>query len=171
MIRRLLIRLATGAGVVDSIQRANEDRDLARASANRMAKWHQKAVCERDEARDQVNRLQAEIETARKTTTLYRSLIGILRDVNRDLDERLVKHESGNDAPCRCTKSDISERRAAWSVEKVVDAADAQARLDGWQGHGSGRWGLGVAIDIEWIVWRIDQLEAMVSPGGDGCRR
>jgi hypothetical protein len=37
--------------------------------------------------------LEAQLLTARRTAALYRSLIAILRDVNRDLDERNVSLE------------------------------------------------------------------------------
>ena len=59
------------------------------------ARWHNEAMLERDAARDerdagraQCERLQAELDTAKKSACLHRALIAILRDVNRDLDER-----------------------------------------------------------------------------------
>lgn len=104
MILRTLIRWTFGIDVIEAVERAEEDRDIARASAKRMAEWHKTATrerdaavadakrfwTERDAARDQVADLTAELETLRKTNAMFRSLIGILRDVNRELDERNV---------------------------------------------------------------------------------
>lgn len=154
MILRTLIRWTFGIDVIEAVERAEQDRDIARASAKRMAEWHKTAArerdaareevqsqvsakmrafkerdevfadakrfwTERDAARDQVAVLTAELETLRKTNAMFRSLIGILRDVNRELDERNVYLEKlhgmtpgerleaiENDALVRCTKSE-----------------------------------------------------------------
>jgi hypothetical protein len=145
------------------------------------ARWQKEAWHERDQARDErdagraeCERLQAELDTARKTAHLHRSLIAILREVNRDLNERISEldrefprsgHFPGpentakpeNDTPDRCTKSAACAKRDGCTF---VDARVAARRLEGWQGHGSGRWGLGAAIDIEAIEQRLSALEA-----------
>lgn len=155
MMLREIIRWTTGIDMVEALERATADRDMARADAH--AFWTQ-----RDAARDQVVELTAELETLRRTNALHRSLIGILRDVNRNLDERNTFLEQlhgmtpserlaavENDAPDRCTKSPAT----------VVDAREAARRLEGWQGHGTDRWGLGVAIDLVHLEKRVAALE------------
>jgi hypothetical protein len=134
------------------------------------ARWHCEAWRERDQARDErdagraaCERLKAELETARRTAALHRSLIAILRDVNRDLDERIIDLECQfpDSAHCPAPENGAKpDNDAPYRVATVVDAKDAQRRLDGWEGHGSGRWGMGVAIDIEWIHVRLRRLES-----------
>lgn len=97
---------------VDALRR--ELKNATRALATTTA-WHKQAWQERDAALDQLEAMKAEceaqgelkmralqwaknlnadLETARRTAALHRSLIAILRDVNRDLDERLNSLES-----------------------------------------------------------------------------
>lgn len=163
MILRTLIRWTFGIDVIEALDRekflskffedesvkvaklrreamaerdkAVEERDAARADAH--AFWTQ-----RDAARDQVNDLTAELETLRKTSAMFRSLIAILRDCNRELDERNVYLEqlhgmtpgerlaaAENDAPNRCTESE--------TVPVPLPKADeVQYRVDAWQTHG-----------------------------------
>lgn len=134
--------------------KALADREAARSDAH--AFWTQRAA-----ARDQVADLNAELETLRKTNAMFRSLIGILRDVNRELDERNVYLEKlhgmtpgerldavEKDAPDRCTKTEPPAPR--------TQAAD---RLADWERHGSHRWGLGVAHDMHNLACRVTALE------------
>jgi hypothetical protein len=67
------------------------ERDAGRAEceAQIQAKLHAIRLAEN---------LNAELKTARRTAALHRSLIAILRDVNRDLDERLTAIESKPEA-------------------------------------------------------------------------
>lgn len=131
---------------------------VAEGALGRQTRWHDEATAERDAARDQVSDLSAENLTLRKTNTLFRSLIGILRDCNRQLDERNVYLEKlhgmtpgerlaevENDAPNRCTKLGFPTER-----------------LKLWQGYGSDRWGFGVAIDFEHLALRVSELERKV---------
>jgi uncharacterized protein (DUF3084 family) len=83
------------------MERLRHDLGHTMQALNTRVRWHQECWQERDQARDErdagrveCERLQAELETARKTAHLHRSLIAILREVNRDLDERLVALES-----------------------------------------------------------------------------
>jgi hypothetical protein len=118
--------------------------------------------------------LESELQTAKKTAALHCSLIAILRATNRDLDKRITGLECQfpdsdccpapentakpeNDTPDRCTESAECTKRDGCTF---VDARVAARRLEGWQGHGTGRWGLGAAIDIEAIEQRLSALEA-----------
>jgi uncharacterized coiled-coil DUF342 family protein len=193
MILRTLIRWTFGIDVIEAVERANLEREIAQEAARRQANWHNTAVEERDAARaesrelsrqrdafradarafwtqrdaarDQVKDLTAELETLRKTNAMFRSLIAILRDCNRELDERNVYLEqlhgmtpgerlaaAENDAPNRCTESK--------TVTMPLPKADeVQYRVDAWQIHGTSRWGIGVAIDVEWLDRRLSKLE------------
>lgn len=222
MILRTLIRWTFGIDVIEAVERANLERDIAQESARMQARWHKTAAeerdaaraesrellmerdaaradarafwTERDAARDQVNDLTAELETLRKTNAMFRSRIAILRDCNREMDERdselrravrkmldgvnqrhpnkqerewtcpdmaaldsLVPpspdlSEAENDAPNRCTESK--------TVTMPLPKADeVQYRVDAWQIHGTSRWGIGVAIDVEWLDRRLSKLE------------
>ena len=147
---------------------------MARSAVEAHTRYHSSAWKERDAARDQVDALTAELITARRTAALHRSLIAILRATNRDLDKRITGLECQfpdsdrcpapentakpeNDTPDRCTESAECTKRDGCTF---VDARVAARRLEGWQGHGSGRWGLGAAIDIEAIEQRLAALEA-----------
>jgi len=55
----------------------------------------------RDAYRENAQSLSEENSQLRKTIALQRSLIGILRDVNRDLDERNVRLENHTSEPVR----------------------------------------------------------------------
>ena len=105
-------------GLEDAIE-LRRDLGTATAALDRQTRWHAEATAERDEARELVVKLEQENLTLRKTNGMFRSLIGILRDVNRELDERNVYLEQlhgqahgerladvENDAPDRCTKSE-----------------------------------------------------------------
>lgn len=208
MILRTLIRWTFGIDVIEAVERASRERDFAQESARMQARLHIAAAKERDAARadahafwtqrdaarDQVNDLTAELETLRKTNAMFRSLIAILRDCNREMDERdselrravrkmldgvnqrhpnkqerewtcpdmaaldsLVPpspdlSEAENDAPNRCTESK--------TVTMPLPKADeVQYRVDAWQIHGTSRWGIGVAIDVEWLDRRLSKLE------------
>ena len=179
MILRTLIRWTFGIDVIEAVERANRERDFAQESARMQARLHIAAAKERDAARadahafwtqrdaarDQVNDLTAELETLQKTNAMFRSLIGILRDCNREMDERNVYLEqlhgmtpgerlaaAENDAPNRCTESK--------TVTMPLPKADeVQYRVDAWQIHGTSRWGVGVAIDVEWLDRRLSKLE------------
>lgn len=193
MTLRTLIRWTFGIDVIEAVERANLERDIAQESARMQARWHKTAAEERDAARaesrellrerdaaradahafwtqrdaarDQVKDLTAELETLRKTNAMFRSLIAILRDCNREMDERNVYLEqlhgmtpgerlaaAENDAPNRCTES----KTVAVPLPK---ADEVQYRVDAWQIHGTSRWGVGVAIDVEWLDRRLSKLE------------
>jgi hypothetical protein len=138
-------------------------------------KLRRTAEAERDAARDQIADLTAELETLRKTNAMFRSLIGILRDVNRELDGRNVYLEQlhgmtpgerldavENDAPDRCTKTEVDPIPPNWrryTVDAVVDPGDARRRLDAWESLGSQRWGLGAAHDLHLLERRVAALE------------
>lgn len=183
MILRTLIRWTFGIDVIEAVERANRERDFAQESARMQARLHIAAAKERDAARadahafwtqrdaarDQVNDLTAELETLRKTNAMFRSLIGILRDCNREIDERNVYLEqlhgmtpgerlaaAENDAPNRCTESSA----APVPLPPLPKADEVMYRVDAWQIHGTSRWGLGVAIDVEWLDRRLSALEA-----------
>lgn len=181
---RTLIRWTTGVDMIEALERekraskhwADEavaenklrrqttaERDAARADAH--AFWTQ-----RDAARDQVNDLTAELETLRKTNAMFRSLIAILRDCNREMDERNVYLEklhgmtpgerltaAENDAPNLCTESTTV-------TTPLPKANEVQYRVDAWQLHGTSRWGVGVAIDVEWLDRRLSKLEDEACP-------
>jgi hypothetical protein len=179
MILRTLIRWTFGIDVIEAVERASRERDFAQESARMQARLHIAAAKERDAARadahafwtqrdaarDQVNDLTAELETLQKTNAMFRSLIAILRDCNREIDERNVYLEklhgmtpgerlaaAKNDAPNRCTESK--------TVTMPLPKADeVQYRVDAWQIHGTNRWGIGVAIDVEWLDRRLSKLE------------
>lgn len=145
-------------GIEDRAAQLRQDLALAMAALERQTRWHGEATVERDAARDQVMDLEAENRTLRKTNGMFRSLIGILRDVNRDLDERNVYLEqlhgmtSGerleaaeNDAPDGCTKT--PDEKQPWYM------------LQQWEQHGSNHWGIGVAIDLMHLEQRVTALE------------
>ncbi|MEY3205048.1 MAG: hypothetical protein RLZZ21_1379 [Planctomycetota bacterium] len=161
-------------GLEDAIELRRE-LNTATAALDRQTRWHAEATAERDEARELVVKLEQENITLRKTNGMFRSLIGILRDVNSELDERNVHLEQlhgvtpgerlaavQNDAPDRCTEKASAEPAKRFEVVPVVDASDAEERLRSWEGHGLSRWGIGVAIDIEWLDRRISELEGKV---------
>jgi len=71
---RTVIRWVFGIDILERLERLQ-------------AELHQAEV-DRDAARDVVSDLQAEVARLQKFSTMQRSLIRILRDVNRELDER-----------------------------------------------------------------------------------
>lgn len=80
---------------------ARDERDAAHAACERWRVDRDRSLADREaqiqaklNALRWVDNLNAELETARRTAALHRSLIAILRDVNRDLDERLNALES-----------------------------------------------------------------------------
>lgn len=97
MILRKIIHWTTGIDVVNALELATAERDIAKADAHAFSE-------QRDKAHDRIVRLTAELETLRRTNALHRSLIAILREVNRNLDERNTSLEGmpspGSD-PCR----------------------------------------------------------------------
>lgn len=66
--------------------------DILEQLEQMQADLHQMEV-DRDAYRDVASELRDEISRLRKADALQRSLIGILRDVNRELDERNVSLE------------------------------------------------------------------------------
>jgi hypothetical protein len=172
MILRSLIRAVYGVDVFEAVAAAERARDwfrneLALCSQNeREAEARARRFWrERDAARDQVVELTADLDMTRKTNALLRSLVAILRDCNREMDERNVYLEqlhgmtpgerlaaAENDAPNRCTKSKTV-------TVPLPKADEVQYRVDAWQIHGTSRWGVGVAIDVEWLDRRLSKLE------------
>jgi hypothetical protein len=71
----------------DRVKSVNGERDRALADCEAQVQAKLNAL-------RWVDNLNSELETARRTAALHRSLIAILRDVNRDLDERLNALES-----------------------------------------------------------------------------
>lgn len=134
MILRTLIRWTFGIDVIEAVERANLELGIAREAIATQQNWHRQAAAERDAARadahafwtqrdaarDQVHDLTAELKTLRQTNAMFRSLIAILRDCNREMDERNVYLEqlhgmtpgerlerlesAEKDAPNRCTE-------------------------------------------------------------------
>lgn len=80
-------------GMIPEVQQLQNELSLARTAIETQTRWHRATWEERDAARDEVDFLKAELETLRKTNGMFRSLIAILRDVNRELDERNVHLE------------------------------------------------------------------------------
>lgn len=74
--------------------------DLLEQLERLQAELHQMEV-DRDAARDVASDLRGEIAGFRQTIALQRSLIVILRDVNRELDERNVSLENHTSEPVR----------------------------------------------------------------------
>lgn len=124
---RTLIRWTTGIDVIAALEREQARTNAAWNEADRVNNLRRqvmaerdKALADRDAARDQITDLTAELATLRKTNAMFRSLIGILRDVNRELDERNTYLEKlhgmtpgerleaiANGTPDRCTENKL----------------------------------------------------------------
>lgn len=95
-LKRLLLGLSKVERLENELKLTRAALELARKQRDQ---WQADCKSDWNDRMRVILDLEAQLQTARRTAALHRSLISILREVNRDLDERLAALESGKAAP------------------------------------------------------------------------